>query len=250
MKVDDFGHLDSAGGIASFIDHTLLKPQATKDDIARLCGEAREHQFATVCINPYWVRMAAAELRGERSKVCTVIGFPLGANRMRTKLFEAETALADGARELDVVLNVGALRSGNGALAGQEMERLATLAHASGALLKVILETCLLDDEQKKTACELAAAAKADFVKTSTGFSDAGATAADVRLMRNAVGPGMGVKASGGIRTFAALCEMVTAGANRIGTSSGLKILAEFGKTNSPTLDHQDQAAPRGNISY
>ena len=250
MIVDNFGNLHSATGLASLIDHTLLKPDASKDDIARICREAREHRFASVCVNPYWVRFAAHELKGAPVKVCTVVGFPLGANRTRTKRFEAETALADGATELDMVQNLGALRSGNSELVRQEIELLAALAHDSGALLKVILETSLLSPEEKRMACELAVAGTADFVKTSTGFSSSGAIAADVRLMREAVGKSIGVKASGGIRTLASLREMVAAGANRIGTSSGVQILAEVMQETTPAPKREEPASQRGSVNY
>ncbi len=209
------------------IDHTLLKPEATRQDVGRLCAEAREFNFATVCINPSWVPFAADALAGSTVRVCTVIGFPLGANESRTKIAEARYALSDGSQEIDMVQNIGALRSGDLELVRKEIAELAESAHSSGAILKVILETCLLTDEQKVTACRLAMEAGADFVKTSTGFSTSGATAEDVKLMRRTVGDRMGVKASGGIRTFPVLREMVAAGANRIGTSSGVNILRE-----------------------
>ena len=214
--------------IASLIDQTLLKPDATAADIARLCGEARGHQFASVCINPDWVRLARQHLADSPVRVCTVIGFPLGANHTATKVAEAKLALLQGATELDMVQNIGALRSGELSLVQEEIRALASLAHAEGAILKVILETCLLTDEQKTTACLLAVEANADFVKTSTGFSTSGATEDDVRLMRAAVGPSTGVKASGGIRSLEAVRRMVLAGATRIGTSSGPQILREF----------------------
>ena len=210
------------------IDHTLLKPDATQRDIVRLCAEARQWNFASVCINPCWVRLAVEELSGAPVRVCTVIGFPLGANETGAKIAEAELALAGGAKELDTVQNIGALRSGDNHLVQKEITDLAGIAHASGAILKVILETCLLTNEEKEKACRLAADAKADFVKTSTGFSTGGATVEDVALMRHVVGEEVGVKASGGVRTLAALRDMVRAGANRIGTSSGVGILQEL----------------------
>lgn len=233
--------------VAALIDHTLLSPNATAADIERLCEEAAEHRFASVCVNPCWVSRAAASLSGSSSKTCTVVGFPLGANITEVKRFEAESALEDGARELDMVLNVGALRSRQFDVVGDEIQQLASSAHSRQAILKVILETSLLVDEQKVKACELAVKAGADFVKTSTGFSNGGATAADVSLMRRAVGDKAGVKASGGVRTLEALREMVTAGANRIGTSSGIRIIDE--------LRHIHLAAPpdghgAGNSGY
>jgi deoxyribose-phosphate aldolase len=221
-------YLASAPSIANLIDQTLLKPEATSEDIVRLCHEAAEHRFCSVCINPYWVRLAAASLEASTVRVCTVIGFPLGANRMKIKTAEARTALAEGATEIDMVLNIGALRSGDFAPVRNEIAELAGIAHTGKALLKVILETCLLNDDQKLTACRFAVEASADFVKTSTGFSTSGATENDVRLMRKAVGDSVGVKASGGVRSLDALRRMVAAGANRIGTSSGVQILREF----------------------
>jgi deoxyribose-phosphate aldolase len=220
-------HAD-ASAVASLIDHTLLKPEAAERDIAALCQEAREFGFASVCINPYWVRFALDQLSGSPVSVCTVIGFPLGANVTTVKLMEAQFALSAGARELDMVQNVGALRSGSLDTVQVEIATAATLAHSSGALLKVILETCLLTEDEKLASCRLASQAHADFVKTSTGFSTGGATVADVQLMRRAVGESIGVKASGGVRTLQALRQMVEAGATRIGTSSGVNILREL----------------------
>lgn len=214
--------------LAAAIDHTLLKPEATQTDIERVCGEALEYTFASVCINPYWVPLAANILRATPVRVCTVVGFPLGANQAETKLAEASIALAHGARELDMVQNVGALRSGDDDFVENEIRELADLAHRSGAILKVILETCLLNRDQKIRACRIAVAAKADFVKTSTGFSTGGATVDDIRLMRETVGPSLGVKASGGIRTLASVREMLSAGATRIGASAGVQILQEL----------------------
>ena len=181
-----------------------------------------------MCINPCWVREAVEELSATPVRVCTVVGFPLGANETRTKIAEADVALAQGAKELDMVQNIGALRSRNYHLVYKDIADLADIAHAAGAILKVILETSLLTDEEKESACRLAVDAKADFVKTSTGFSAAGATVEDITLMRNIVGDQLGVKASGGVRTLAALRNMVNAGANRIGTSSGVSILKEL----------------------
>ncbi len=221
-------YLASSSAIAALIDHTLLKPEAKKADIEAVCGQAREHKFASVCVNPYWVSLVAAELGGSGVKTCTVIGFPLGANEAEIKVAEAKMALAQGATELDMVMNIGALRSGELDAVEKEMTDLADVAHDSGAILKVILETCLLSQEEKVAACKLAVQARADFVKTSTGFSTSGATEADVALMRRTVGTEMGVKASGGVRSLEALVRMVGAGANRIGTSSGVQILAEY----------------------
>lgn len=212
--------------IARLIDHTLLKPEATSDKIVKLCGEAREHGFASVCINPVWVPMAVQELTGSTVKTCTVIGFPLGANTTATKIFEAGKALRSGAQEIDMVINIGALAGGDLATVLADIRAVVEESHGAEAIVKVIIETCLLSDAQKVTACQLAVEAGADFVKTSTGFSTGGATVEDVALMRNAVGPLMGVKASGGVRSYADVRKMVDAGATRIGTSSGVAILA------------------------
>jgi deoxyribose-phosphate aldolase len=220
-------YLTNSQSIASLIDHTLLKPEATESDIVQLCREAREYNFKTVCVNPCWVDVARRKLSDSSVLVCTVIGFPLGANLTETKLSEARLALEQGAAELDMVQNAGALRSGDSAFVQAEIAALARVAHAGGAILKVILETSVLSEEEKVAACGLAVEAGADFVKTSTGFSAAGATESDVRLMRATVGPSMGVKASGGVRTFDALRRMVEAGATRIGTSSGVQIIRD-----------------------
>jgi deoxyribose-phosphate aldolase len=226
--VDLNSDLDQASAVASLIDQTLLKPEASKEAILGLCSGARSCGFATVCVNPYWVEVARHELDGSRVKVCTVIGFPLGANQTATKLYEAERALSHGAGEIDMVLNIGALRGNDSDFVLREISQLVQLAHGRGALLKVILETCLLNEQEKRKACRLAVQAGADFVKTSTGFSKSGATMEDVRCMRAEVGHRAGVKASGGIRTLSTLREMVRAGANRIGTSSGVEILREL----------------------
>ena len=211
--------------IAALIDHTLLRPEATRADIVKLCREAREYKFASVCVNSYWVPLAAAELAGSPVKVCTVIGFPLGATSTEAKAAETQAALRAGAREIDMVQNVGALRSGDYAAVQADIAAVVAVAHGSGAIVKVILETALLDDDQKIAACRLAKKAGADFVKTSTGFGPSGATTHDVELMRSTVGPEMGVKASGGIRTLDDLKKMIAAGATRIGASSGVEIV-------------------------
>lgn len=221
-------NLADAAVVASLIDHTLLKPDASAEDIARLCGEAKHALFAAVCVNPYWVPFAAGSVAGSPVRVCTVIGFPLGANQSHIKLAEAQLALTQGARELDMVQNIGALRSKDHAVVRDEIAQVARLAHSKGAILKVILETGLLTDEQKTTACQLAVEANADFVKTSTGSAGSGAVVGDVALMRQTVGGSIGVKASGGIRTLTSLCDMVRAGASRIGTSAGVAILTEL----------------------
>lgn len=214
---------------ASLIEHTLLKPDATRTQIAALCEEAKRYGFHLVMVNPANVALAAAHVHGTNVKVGTVIGFPLGANLTITKLFEAENALRQGAHELDIVMNIGALKSGDRLLVKTEMRSLTELAHRHGALLKLILENALLSQEEKILACALAAEAGVDFVKTSSGLAESGATANDVALMRGVVGLKIGVKAAGGIRTAAHLLEMVEAGANRIGTSASVQIVQELG---------------------
>ena len=248
MSLD--ANLDTPHAIASLIDHTLLKPEATRDDIARLCAEAREFGFASVCVNPYWVRFAREALLRTEVKICTAIGIPLGANETATKRFEAELALSHGAQELDMVQNIGALRSQQLDAVRNEIAELAQLSHSRGAILKVILETCLLTGDEKVTASRLAVQAGADFVKTSTGFSKSGATVEDVRLMRETVGEFLGVKASGGIRTLESVRQMVAAGATRIGTSSGVAILASLSTPQTPESPVPLHAAkvPGGNI--
>ena len=211
--------------VASIIDHTLLRPEATRDDILRVCREASRYGFATVCINPFWVALAANELRGSSVKVCTVAGFPLGAGSTEGKRAEAAAALRVGASEIDMVLNVGALRSGDLDTVKHDIQAVAETCHEAAAIVKVILETALLNDHEKAVACTLARMAGADFVKTSTGFGPAGATAHDVALMRQVVGPEMGVKAAGGIRTLDDFRQMVAAGASRIGASSSVAIV-------------------------
>lgn len=211
--------------IAGLIDHTLLRPDATRDDILKVCREARQYNFASVCVNPYWVPVVAAELAGSAVKVCSVVGFPLGATSTEAKVAETEAALRVGAQEIDMVQNVGALRSGDNDAVRSDIAAVVEVAHRAGAIVKVILETALLDDNQKVMACILAKMAKADFVKTSTGFGPSGATAHDVELMRLTVGPDMGVKASGGIRTLDDLKKMAEAGATRIGASASVKIV-------------------------
>jgi deoxyribose-phosphate aldolase len=214
--------------ISKLIDHTLLKPEATAADIARICGEAREFGFWSVCVNAFWVRRAAAALAGSDVKVCAVVGFPLGASLTETKVCEARFALRDGATEIDMVLNVGALKGGEETVVLADIQNVVQACREMNALCKVIFETCLLSEKEKARACELCVKAGADFVKTSTGFSSGGATVEDVALMSRLVKPrGLGVKASGGIRTLADLKKMVEAGATRIGTSNGVKIVGE-----------------------
>ncbi len=220
---DPLAGIDSS--LASQIDHTLLRADATSADIRKICCEARKYGFASVCVNPYWVPLAAAELAGSPVKVCTVIGFPLGANATSTKVAETQNAVKQGATEIDMVINVGELKSGNYDAVRQDIEAVAAAAHKGGAILKVILETALLDDNQKVAASTLSKAAGAEFVKTSTGFSTGGATVHDVALMRQVVGEQMGVKASGGIRTLEDMKNMAAAGATRIGASASVKIM-------------------------
>jgi len=224
------GYSGTAAGVpdnlAPFIDHTLLKPDATAADIDRLCDEAAEHRFAAVCINPCWVARAARRLRGSRVAVASVVGFPLGASAPEIKALETRRALRDGAREIDMVINIGALKSGDHELVRPDIAGVADACREVRALAKVIIEAACLSDEEKVIACRLAQAARADFVKTSTGFGPGGATVFDVALMREVVGEKMGVKAAGGIRTAAEVREMITAGATRIGASAGVRIVA------------------------
>ena len=211
--------------LASAIDHTLLKPDATLDEIDALCAEAMRHRFASVCVNGVHVKRCAEILRDSPVIVCSVIGFPLGANAPEVKAYEARRAIEDGACEIDMVLNVGALKSAQDELAQRDISGVAQTCHRLGARLKVILETCLLTDDEKVRACRIAKAAGADFVKTSTGFSKGGATAADVALMRRTVGPEMGVKASGGVRDGSTAQAMIEAGATRLGASASVAIV-------------------------
>jgi deoxyribose-phosphate aldolase len=213
--------------IARAIDHTLLKPEATRAQIEQLCAEARENGFATVCVNPTWVPLCAQLLQGAETRVCTVVGFPLGATFPEVKAFEAARTVAEGACEVDMVLNVGALKSGDYRLCERDVAAVAEASHRGGAILKVIIEAALLTDDEKVKACVISKAAGADFVKTSTGFGPGGATAADVALMRRVVGPDMGVKAAGGVKDLKAAQAMLEAGADRIGASVGVKIVQE-----------------------
>lgn len=216
-----------AGSVAGLIDHTLLKPDATQAEIETLCHEAREYSFATVCLNPTWVPLAARLLRGSRVGVCTVVGFPLGATTADVKQYETRRVIFDGATEVDMVINIGALKTGDVRTVQVDIEAVVDACRAAGAVSKVIIETALLTDEEKVTACTLAKAAGATFVKTSTGFAKHGATPADVALMRRVVGAAMGVKAAGGVRDLSGAEEMVRAGATRIGASAGVKIVGE-----------------------
>jgi deoxyribose-phosphate aldolase len=215
------------GAVAGLIDHTLLKPDATRQDIEKLCREAAEFHFATVCVNPAWVAFAAARLKGAGVGVCSVVGFPLGATTADVKHYETRRAIYDGATEIDMVINIGALKSGDLRTVERDIEAVVDPCRQCGVISKVIIEAALLTDEEKITACTLSKAAAADFVKTSTGFASGGATPADVALMRRVVGADMGVKAAGGVRDLEGLRAMVAAGASRVGASAGVKIVQE-----------------------
>ncbi len=258
---DNAGHVVSAGAerltstvgvipeditLARMIDHTLLKPDVTPDKIAQLCFEARKYHFASVCVNPTNVKLCADLLAGSDVAVCTVIGFPLGATPPEVKVFETQTALKNGATEIDMVINIGALKSGDNELVARDIRGVVETSHAAGALTKVIIETALLTDEEKVVACLLAKEAGADFVKTSTGFSGGGATVHDVELMRRTVGPNIGVKASGGIHTFEEAEAMVAAGATRIGASAGVKIIQAASEPKSAATSPASTVAAKG----
>ncbi|CAM4176597.1 deoxyribose-phosphate aldolase [Bacillus paramycoides] len=212
--------------IAKLIDHTVLKPDTKKEDVMKVLEEAKKYNFASVCINPTWVKLAAEELTGHDVDVCTVIGFPLGANTTETKVFETKDAIVKGATEVDMVINVGALKDGDNEFVEKDIYEVVQAAKGK-ALVKVIIETCLLTDEEKVRACELSVKAGADFVKTSTGFSTGGATAEDIALMRKTVGPNVGVKASGGVRIREDADKMIEAGASRIGASASVAIVLD-----------------------
>lgn len=218
------GVVNVPADVAPYIDHTLLKPEATQDQFAQLCDEAMEYNFYSVCVNPYWVEYCARRLRGKDVKVCSVIGFPLGATSSRTKGFETRNAIESGASEIDMVINIGALKSGN-LRAVEDDIRSVIRACRTTTITKVIIEICLLTDDEKVLACEISKNAGANFVKTSTGFAKGGATAKDIALMRRVVGPKMGVKASGGVRTFDDAKLMIQSGATRIGASASVKIV-------------------------
>lgn len=233
------GQTGSARDWASLIDHTMLKPEATDEEIKQLCAEAAKYHFASVCVNPTWVRIASCALQGSGVPVCTVIGFPLGATLPDVKAYEARRAIQDGAREVDMVINVGALKSGDDCLVEHDIHSVVEAAHEYSVTTKVIIETALLSDDEKVRACEAARRAGADFVKTSTGFSKGGATVADILLMRQTVGPGLGVKASGGVKNLDDARKMVEAGATRIGASVGVKIAQE-------AAGHKTSGGPAG----
>ena len=230
------------------IDHTLLRPEASRSDIEKLCAEAVQFGFASVCINPWYVPLAAELVRGSAVKVCTVVGFPLGATLPRVKIYEAEEAIKLGAREIDMVQNIGALKSGEDAQVESDIRGVVEASHRGGAICKVILETALLTASEKVRASLAAKRAGADFVKTSTGFSSAGATVEDVALMRAAVGEKLGIKAAGGIRTLEDLRQMVRAGATRIGASASVKIVEQT-RGEAPSPAGSNAAAPGSPLS-
>lgn len=241
------GARGGGGIIAGLIDHTLLKADATAQEIEGLCAEAAQHHFATVCVNPTWVRLSAQRLRGTGVGVCTVVGFPLGATTPDVKAYETRRAITDGATEVDMVINVGALKSGDLRLVEQDIEGVAGACRACGVTSKVIIEAALLTDEEKVTACTLSKAAGADFVKTSTGFGPGGATVADVALMRRVVGADMGVKAAGGVRDYEQMQAMVAAGATRVGASAGVRIVRESqGGSAAASGSSASPTAPKG----
>jgi deoxyribose-phosphate aldolase len=227
MQEEAEGEGDTAGGFARYFDHTLLKADATPEQITTLCDEARQYRFAAVCVNPVNVKLCARLLQGSGVEVCTVVGFPLGATTTAVKVFEAQQTIRDGASEVDMVMNVGALKAGDYELVQGDIAAVAAACHDRDAVLKVIIEAALLTDEETEVACQLAMAAGADYVKTSPGLGRGGATVQDVALMRRVVGPTLGVKAAGGIRTYADAQGMIEAGANRIGASAGVAIMQE-----------------------
>jgi len=238
------GNIPHDLNMAGYIDHTLLKPEATPVQIENLCSEARDYRFAAVCINPIFVNLCARLLCNTPVKVCTVIGFPLGATSSEVKAFETETAIEQGATEIDMVINIGALKARELEFVAQDIRGVVNAAHSRGFIVKVILETALLTDEEKTIACLLSKEAGADFVKTSTGFASGGATVHDVALMRRVVGPEIGVKASGGVRTYEDAESMIKAGATRIGASAGIKIMQ------GPSTSKPDAAEAAGGKSY
>ena len=213
--------------LARMIDHTLLKPEATPSEVESVCAEAVEYKFASACVNPSFVVLVKEKLKGSSVKVCTVIGFPLGATTTASKVRETGEAISNGAQEVDMVVNIGRLKAGDVRYVEEDIRAVVDLAHSRSAIAKVIIETCLLTEEEKERVCLIAKKVGADFVKTSTGFSKGGATASDVSLMRRVVGPSMGVKASGGIRTYADALLMIEHGATRIGASSGVRIIRD-----------------------
>jgi deoxyribose-phosphate aldolase len=219
------GSVPPDANLAAYIDHTLLKPDATIEQVKQLCAEAKEFNFASVCVNPFHIKLCAELLKGTPVKVCSVVGFPLGATPTAVKVFETKEVVRDGAQEVDMVINIGALKSRELEVVAEDIASVVNAAHFGGAIVKVIIETALLTDEEKVIACLLSKEAGADFVKTSTGFAKSGATVEDVQLMRRVVGPAIGVKAAGGIRTREDATAMVKSGATRLGASAGVKIV-------------------------
>lgn len=219
------GALPKDGTLSHMIDHTLLKPEASQEEIAQLCYEAKKYDFVSVCVNPSYVKLCSDLLAGSDVLVCTVVGFPLGATSTESKVFETQKAIRDGASEIDMVINIGALKSRDYELVERDIASVARVCHAADAILKVIIEAAMLTDEEKVIACQLAKVAEADFVKTSTGFGPGGANPEDVALMRRVVGPNVGVKAAGGIKSYEDAQRMIAAGASRIGASASVKIL-------------------------
>lgn len=244
------GQTATAGDWSSLIDHTLLKPEATESDIKKLCDEAAQYKFASVCVNPTWVRAASCFLNNSSVPVCTVIGFPLGATLPDVKAYEARRAISHGAREVDMVLNIGLLKSGDDCAVEYDIRSVVEAAHEFDVTCKVIIETALLTDEEKVRACQAAKRAGADFVKTSTGFAKGGATVADVALMRRTVGGDLGVKASGGVKGIEDARQMIQAGATRIGASVGVKIAQEAAGNNSDPSNQSVQSSFKAGASY
>lgn len=222
--------------IARLIDHTILKPEALREEVKTVCAEALQYEFASVCVNAFWVPLVASALKGSPVRVCTVAGFPLGATSTAAKVAETRAALADGAEEIDMVINIGALRGGESGIVESDIRAVAEVSRSQRAILKVIIETSLLTDAEKVLACRLAQSAGADFVKTSTGFGKSGATVEDVALMRATVGPVMGVKASGGIRTLEDLKAMAAVGATRVGASASVRIIEATAASGAPAV--------------
>lgn len=237
----------SPAGMAKYIDHTYLKPEASIEDIRRICDEAKKYHTASVCVNPSYIKFVASQLEGSGVTPCCVIGFPLGATTPEVKAFEASDAASNGAREVDMVINIGAIKSGDWMLVKRDIEAVVNAVRGR-ALVKVIIECCLLTDEEKVKACTVSKLAGADFVKTSTGFSTGGATVEDVRLMRETVGPDMGVKASGGVRTYADAVAMIKAGANRMGASSTKKIVSGETEDEHKCINCGNCKCPTGNV--
>lgn len=239
----------SPASLSKYVDHTLLKPEASIEDVHKVCDEAKRYNFASVCVNPNYIQFVAEQLSGSSVVPCVVIGFPLGATTPEVKAAETAAVIALGAKEVDMVINIGAIKSANWALVKRDIETVVSTAKGK-ALVKVIIETCLLTDEEKVKACTVAKLAGADFVKTSTGFSTGGATVEDIRLMRQTVGPVMGVKASGGVRDYNSAVAMIQAGATRLGTSSGVKIVSdEAQKSSCIQCGKCKDVCPTGNVT-